>query len=233
MKTIIISYILKIILKTFFLFIRNDGIIIPEKPEKLIKQGGGFILAGWHNQILILLNHVSVYCQKKRKLKVTPLVSMSTDGNLIYQTFLRFNMKSVRGSTSRGGAAGMKALLKTLKENRVPIFTPDGPRGPLYKLQQGCIQIAAMTGLPLVAFNSTFDRYYEARSWDVHRFPKFLAKQRIGYSEPFHVPKGTKDLDEYNVQFERIMLEQVRELDAFYNKITITESPKKYRTQQE
>ncbi|MCX7999693.1 MAG: lysophospholipid acyltransferase family protein, partial [Leptospiraceae bacterium] len=147
------------------------------------------------------------------KLKVTPLVSHSKDGEYIYETFLRFGMESVRGSSSRGGAAGFRALLKTLKEGRVPIFTPDGPRGPLYKLQEGVVQIAQITGLPVVYFNSIYDRYYEFKSWDKHRFPKLFAKQWILYSEPFYVSKDA-NLEEKILELENLMLEQVQKLES-------------------
>lgn len=214
MKDIILSYIAKFIIEVWFLFIRAKY-QIPEETEKLIQQGNGFILAGWHNQILSLTYHVSKFLQKKRKLKTTPLVSLSKDGELIYQTFLRFQMESVRGSTSRGAVAGLKSLLKMLKDKRVPIFTPDGPRGPRYKLQSGVVQTAQMTGLPIVTFYSAFDRFHEFKSWDRHRFPKFFAKQQISYSTPYYVPKGA-DIEEEAAKLEQLMLEQVNQVDSYF-----------------
>ncbi|MDX1960734.1 MAG: lysophospholipid acyltransferase family protein [Leptospiraceae bacterium] len=200
-------------MKFWFFFIRAE-LIIPEKTELLLKQNGGFILAGWHNQILSLTYHCSKYLQNKRKQRVTPLVSLSKDGEYINSTFLNFGMKSVRGSSSRGGSGGFRALLKCLKEKNVPIFTPDGPRGPKYVLQPGVVQIAALTGLPILTFYSTFSSYYVFRkSWDKHRFPKFFSKQWIVYSEPFFVPKDA-DEKEYAKKLEESMLKQIENLDT-------------------
>ncbi len=212
-KPVIVSHIVNIILRFWYTFIRLKELRIPPETEELLQTKGGFILAGWHNQILSLALHCSKYLQKKRGLKVTPLVSLSKDGEYIYETFMRIGMESVRGSSSRGGASGFRALLKTLKERRVPIFTPDGPRGPLYKLQEGVVQIASMTGQPIVAFYSLFDRYYEAKSWDRHRFPKFFARQKIIYSKPFYVPKGIENFEEERARLEKIMLDQMKLLD--------------------
>ena len=141
MKFIIVSHIVKIILSFWFLFIRKQEYYIPEATEKYLNQKNVFIFAGWHNQILSLTRHVAYYLQRDRHILLTPLVSLSKDGEFIYQTFLRFKMLSVRGSTSKGGSTALRQILKAIKEGRVPIFTPDGPRGPAYKVQSGVIQM--------------------------------------------------------------------------------------------
>jgi lysophospholipid acyltransferase (LPLAT)-like uncharacterized protein len=214
LKAKILSRIVGWIMKFWFLFIRVE-IEMPPETEKLIAEHNGFILAGWHNQILSLTYHCSRYLQKKRKLSVTPLVSLSKDGEYIFETFRSFGMESVRGSSSRGGGNGFRALLKAIKDKRIPIFTPDGPRGPRYVIQAGVIQIASITKLPIVCFYSTFDRFYVfEKSWDKHRFPKFAARQWINYSEPFYVPKDLKDPEEYTKLLEKNMLEQIEVLDS-------------------
>lgn len=216
MKQKIISYIVSWIIKFWNLTIRVE-LIIPEETEKVISENNGFILAGWHGQILSLTYHCSKYLLNKRNIKLTPLVSFSKDGEYIFETFLRFGMESVRGSSSRGGAGGLRALLKTMKEKRVPIFTPDGPRGPIYKLQPGVIQIASMTGVPILSFYSVFDRYHEFKSWDRHRFPKLFSKQTIVYSLPIYIPKGEDVLEDEMKRVQEIMLLQMNELENKYN----------------
>lgn len=213
MKYKIISYIVYFILRVWFFFIRDKEVFIPDETKKFLEKKSGFIFAGWHNQILSLTKHVAHFLQRDRKIILTPLVSFSKDGEFIYETFLRFKMESVRGSSSKGGSSAFRQLLKVLKEGKAPIFTPDGPRGPIYKVQQGVIQIASLTKLPIICFYSTFDSYYEFKSWDKHRFPKFFAKQWVHYSEPFYVPEGIKDTEEYQLKLEKIMLEQIKFLD--------------------
>ena len=218
LKETILSYIIGVILRVWYLFIRVERLEIPPETEALLRQKSGYILAGWHNQILSLTVHVSRYLKKKRKNMTTPLVSRSRDGELIYQTFLRFNMDSVRGSTSRGGAGALRNLLKKMRDGRIPIFTPDGPRGPLYILQPGVIQTAAMTGLPIVFFNSHFNRLHEFRSWDRHKFPAFGARQSIVYSQPFYVPKtlSETETESYRQKLELAMREQRAHVKSFY-----------------
>jgi lysophospholipid acyltransferase (LPLAT)-like uncharacterized protein len=220
MKAKILSHIASLILRFWNLFVRVMEVSIPEQTELLFSNQGGFILAGWHNQILSLTVHCSKELQKKRKIKLIPLVSHSKDGEYIYETFLRFGMESVRGSSSRGGAKAFRHLLKLIKSGNVPIFTPDGPRGPIYKVQLGLIQLAQMTNVPIVLFNSVYDNYYEFKSWDKHRFPKFFAKQWILYSEPIQIPQkmNEEEMNQIleNVQFK--MLEQIDILEVKRNK---------------
>ena len=122
-------------------------------------------------------------------------------------------MQSVRGSTSKGGSTALRQILKAIKDGRVPIFTPDGPRGPAFKVQTGVIQMASLTKLPIITFYSKFDEYYEFKSWDRQRFPKFFAREWVDYSEPFFVPEKIENYEEYALELEKRMLEQVERLD--------------------
>ena len=216
MKYKIISYIVYFILRFWFFFIRKQEYFIPESTQRFLNQKNGFIFAGWHNQILSLTKHVAHFLQRDKGIILIPLVSFSKDGEFIYETFLRFKMESVRGSSSKGGSAALRQLLKVIKEGRVPIFTPDGPRGPIYKVQPGVIQIASLTKLPIICFYSTFDHYYEFKSWDKHRFPKFFAKQWVTYTEPFYVPEGITNYEEYALKLEKLMLEQIEKLEKYH-----------------
>ncbi|MCK6381649.1 MAG: lysophospholipid acyltransferase family protein [Leptospiraceae bacterium] len=214
MKFILASFLVSFIVRFWYFFIRLKETIHPES-KKIIEEKKPFILAGYHSFILTLLYPVNTTLQKKMKRPLTPLVSYSKDGELINQTFLRFGMVSVRGSSSKGGASALKAIIKKIKNGFVPIFTPDGPRGPIYQVQPGVIQIASMTGAPIVAVCPSFDRHYEARSWDKHKFPKFGSTQWIDYTEPIYIPKGLdeKGIQRYAKELEVKMIEQKDKLD--------------------
>ena len=61
--------------------------------------------------------------------RISVLVSQSRDGELIARTVARLGIDSSRGSSSRGGIAGMRSLLRKAAEGWDIAFTPDGPRG--------------------------------------------------------------------------------------------------------
>jgi lysophospholipid acyltransferase (LPLAT)-like uncharacterized protein len=181
---------MSILLRFWFLFIRTKEIILPESTAQLINNGGGYIFAIWHSNMASLVTYFSYVLLKKKKNQVSPLASHSKDGEFISMTVARFGFKTIRGSSSKGGAAGALGLLRATKSGVVPLFTVDGPKGPLYEVKPGVIEVASLSGLPIVIIMTSFDRYYEfSKAWDKHRFPKFFARRTIVYSEPIIIPK--------------------------------------------
>ena len=56
----------------------------------------------------------------------------------------------VRGSTGRGGVAGLKEMIRHLRDGRDVAFATDGPRGPRHQVQLGAIESARLGRAPLV-----------------------------------------------------------------------------------
>ncbi|MGZ4986124.1 MAG: DUF374 domain-containing protein, partial [Chthoniobacterales bacterium] len=51
----------------------------------------------------------------------------------------RFGHSTVRGSSSRKGVIALRQLVDELAAGTNVLITPDGPRGPLYEVNQGAI----------------------------------------------------------------------------------------------
>src|SRR2546427_6439091 len=66
-----------------------------------------------------------------------------------YTTLFRSH-EMVRGSTGRGGVAGLKEMIRHLRNGRDVAFATDGPRGPRHRVQMGAIEAARMGRAPLV-----------------------------------------------------------------------------------
>jgi|CXWL01.1.fsa_nt_gi lysophospholipid acyltransferase (LPLAT)-like uncharacterized protein len=123
------------------------------------RAGTQFILAFWHRHLLLM-----PYAYRGRRIAV--LISASRDGERIARTVARFGIDAARGSSSRGGAAGMRDLLRRTRNGWDIAFTPDGPRGPACKVQPGVVLAAALTGLPVVPVGYDATRGRRLRSWD-------------------------------------------------------------------
>lgn len=181
---------MSLLLRFWNLSIRLEEEIIPPETEKLLQSGRGFLLAIWHNNMASLV----VYCHKnmlkKHGIHISPLASHSKDGEFISMTVARFGFQTTRGSSSKGGAAGALALIKATRNGIVPLFTVDGPKGPLYEVKPGVIEVASLTGLPIIILLTTYDRFIEfSKAWDKHRFPRWGAKQLVLFSEPIYIPQ--------------------------------------------
>jgi lysophospholipid acyltransferase (LPLAT)-like uncharacterized protein len=144
--------------------------------------GERFILAFWHRHLLLM-----PYAYRGRRISV--LISRSRDGELIARTVARFGIDAARGSSSRGGAAGLRDLLRKAAAGYDLAFTPDGPRGPAGVAQPGVALAAAATGLPVVPVAIAASRCRRLESWDRFIVPLPLATVHIVYGEPMTVER--------------------------------------------
>jgi lysophospholipid acyltransferase (LPLAT)-like uncharacterized protein len=141
-----------------------------------------FILAFWHRHLLLM-----PYGYRGRRISV--LISQSRDGELIARTVARFGIDAARGSSSRGGLAGMRSLLRRAEDGWDLAFTPDGPRGPASVVQPGVVLAAAATGLPIQPVAVAASRARRLRSWDRFLVPSPFAAVHFVYGEPLTVPR--------------------------------------------
>lgn len=118
------------------------------------------VFAFWHGRLM----EMPMLCPPKRKMNV--LISSHRDGEMIARTMHRFGFGTVRGSTSRGAVVAGKGALKVLQDGDNVSITPDGPRGPAMKAQEGAAVIARMAGVPVIPITFSCTRHKRARSWD-------------------------------------------------------------------
>jgi lysophospholipid acyltransferase (LPLAT)-like uncharacterized protein len=153
-----------------------------ERMREWERDGTHFILAFWHRHLLLM-----PYAYGGKRISV--LVSQSKDGELIARTVARLGIDSSRGSSSRGGIAGMRSLLRKAAEGWDIAFTPDGPRGPLREVQPGVVLAAAATGLPILPVAVAATRAKLLRSWDRFVVPLPFSTVHFVYGEPLVVER--------------------------------------------
>ncbi|HEY9421632.1 MAG TPA: lysophospholipid acyltransferase family protein [Thermoanaerobaculia bacterium] len=181
MKTSLISFVAANFIRGLraTVRLRHHG---DERMREWERRGERFILAFWHRHLLLM-----PYAYRGKGISV--LVSQSTDGELIARTVARLGIDSSRGSSSRGGAAGMRSILRKASEGWDIAFTPDGPRGPLRAVQPGVILAAAATGLPIQPVALAATRKKELRSWDRFVVPMPFSTVHFVYGEPLMVER--------------------------------------------
>ena len=95
----------------------------------------------------------------------------------------------MHASSSKGGAAGLRGLARILAQGGVAVITPDGPRGPARVAAPGVVQLAALTGVPVLPCAVASSRMRLARSWDRMRFPLPFARGVAVMGAPVAVPR--------------------------------------------
>lgn len=145
----------------------------------------------WHRSLLSIAYHF-------RKRKIAILISPSFDGELITQTIGRVGYTPIRGSSSRGGAAGLLAMRTALFLNdstrcNYAAFTADGPRGPLYHAKPGAVKLAQQMGGGVGIFYAAADRAWQLRSWDRFLIPRPFSTVVIAWETPIPVAQDADD----------------------------------------
>jgi Uncharacterized protein conserved in bacteria len=129
------------------------------------------IFTFWHNRILaITIAHMRGYWHRERK-GVNVLTSPSRDGEILAQVMAQFRMGAIRGSSSRRGSRALMECTDWLKSGGDLAVTPDGPKGPRYKLGPGLILLAQTTGARILPMHVKFSRALTLKSWDGFRIP--------------------------------------------------------------
>jgi lysophospholipid acyltransferase (LPLAT)-like uncharacterized protein len=102
-----------------------------------------YILSFWHAHLLLMLH-------SRFRRPIAVMSSRSRDGEYIVRVFEWYGVHTVRGSSSRGGTAALRGLLREAKSGKNIVFTPDGPRGPARVAKDGVVYAAKVSGLPIV-----------------------------------------------------------------------------------
>jgi lysophospholipid acyltransferase (LPLAT)-like uncharacterized protein len=146
------------------------------------RSGMPTIYTAWHGRIL-LMPHLC------GRMKARVLASRSEDGELVARFVARFGLEVVRGSSSRGGAQALRALVRLLAAGQSVFVVPDGPRGPREVVKPGIVMLARLSGAPVVPMALGASREWRLRSWDEFRIPKPFARCVLRFGEPIRVPR--------------------------------------------
>jgi lysophospholipid acyltransferase (LPLAT)-like uncharacterized protein len=107
-------------------------------------RGENFIVSFWHGRLLMI-----PFAYSRGRGKV--LISRHRDGEFISRIVRYFGIGSVRGSHRKGSFSSVREIMANLKDGYDMAITPDGPKGPRYVIKEGLIELAQLTGKPLVA----------------------------------------------------------------------------------
>jgi hypothetical protein len=167
------------------------------------RHSGEYIYASWHETILAF-----AFVGMPALYRTQVLISQHQDGEYITQIVERLGARVARGSTTRGGRAGLLEMVHARKHMHLAI-TPDGPRGPRRRLQLGAIYLASRTGLPIVPLGFGFSNAWRARSWDRFAVPLPFSQLVCLAGQPTQVPPHLSDAghEYWRNHVEQCMLE--------------------------
>jgi hypothetical protein len=185
-------------------------------------QAGGrnIIYAFWHGRMLAL-------CYSHRRQGIHIMVSEHRDGEMIARTVNLLGFLPVRGSTTRGGLRALFQMARRASTGSDVAITPDGPRGPRYRVQQGVITLAQRTGMPIVPVANSASFKKTLSSWDRYIIPLPFSRVVILLGEPIFVPRQltNEQMEEKRILVERSLNDLTRQADELMSPKTAPVTP--------
>ncbi len=199
------------ILRLLSLTIRKK-VMRAEYAQQFWDRKENIIVAFWHQRLLMMpfLPHQG---------KVGMMISQHRDGEFIAQAVKRFDIDSIRGSTTRGGLSALRGMIRYYNSGGNLAITPDGPQGPKYIVQPGVIELARQTGAPILPVAYGASRKKVFKSWDNFILPLPFCQVIYIWGEPIFVPANA---DKEELESKRILLQErlvqiTSQADSFFS----------------
>jgi lysophospholipid acyltransferase (LPLAT)-like uncharacterized protein len=167
--------------------------------EKKLHTIEGALFALWHNRMAF-----GMYIFKKYD-NVFALASTHTDGKIITDVIRAMNYGIIEGSTNRNPTKAVRSIIHSLESGNKIVITPDGPRGPVYKINSSITKIAYKYNKPLIPISCTASKYFTLNSWDKMMLPKPFGKVVVTIGTPV-ILYGDEDKDNSLLEQELLNL---------------------------
>jgi lysophospholipid acyltransferase (LPLAT)-like uncharacterized protein len=162
-------------------------IVEAERLKDLKRNGDPLIFAHWHGDELAILHLVKTY-------KIATMTSTSADGSLINSLIHRFGGASSRGSSTRGGIAALKGLIRLMRAGYRASLALDGPKGPIHVVKPGVFELSRLASAYVVPMGvGASSTIVFKKSWNQAHLPKPFARVAVVFGEPWE--PLTKQID--------------------------------------
>jgi lysophospholipid acyltransferase (LPLAT)-like uncharacterized protein len=185
----------------------------PARVDPYRVNDGGAIYAMWHGP-----HFPTLYAYRHRGVCV--ITSLSADGEILTRVLESMGYKTIRGSSTRGGTSAMLNLARWVRNGWDAAIAVDGPKGPRYRVKEGILVLAKLTGAPIVPVVGSMDRCWRIKSWDVYRIPKPLCRAMVTGGRPTFVPPDATDelMEAKRLELEKRLRWMTYEIDQMVMK---------------
>ena len=186
----------------------------PGIPRSFLEKGTPAIGAFWHGRLL-MMSHL----YKGKKLSF--LVSPHRDGQVVGKALERLGFHAILGSTNRKGFSAFKEMVKAQRDGSDIAVTPDGPKGPRCHAQIGVVELAKLTGSPVIPFTFSASKGVFFKTWDRFLLPFPFSRGVFIWGEPIYVDSnGTRaHLEEKRVLLEKRLNEITERADHYFDPV--------------
>lgn len=146
----------------------QDKAILAENPTPSV-------IVAWHNRSLLFPAVMALRAPGR----VHTIISASRLAAWEAAYFEHRRLPAIRGSSTRGGAIAVKTAYKALRKGGDVALSPDGPSGPLYRVQIGAAAIARRARVPIIVVGCSQPKARRLKTWDRHFVPYPFQKVQL------------------------------------------------------
>jgi len=160
---------------------------VPPATAALIREGRPFIGAFWHGRLMMIYpawRRLLAELGEDQRRQPYVISSAHGDGKLIQLATNRFGLKTLWGSSRRGGVKVLRDARRVLEDGDIVVMTPDGPRGPRMRAQPGVAYLALSADVPVVPITFAAKRQRMFKSWDRFMLVWPFARGVLAFGDP-------------------------------------------------
>jgi lysophospholipid acyltransferase (LPLAT)-like uncharacterized protein len=150
-----------------------------------------------------------------KSIDMAGLVSQHEDGSYVADAMECVNLKPIRGSSRRGGAAALRQMIDAAAKYHIAIAT-DGPRGPRHVVKDGIIFLAAQSGRAILPVGVSAARAWRPRGrWTDMLVPRPFSRMVIAIGAPVFIPQDVSrdEITSWKQKLQALMEEMNVEAD--------------------
>lgn len=167
------------------------------------------IVCFWHGRLLMV-------CKAwKGPHPFHMLISGHSDGRIIAKTVGHFGIQWLEGSASKNPKAAFKQMVTTLKQGETVGITPDGPRGPRYKVSPGIVSLSKLTGCDVLPLTFSTSRRCTLSSWDHFLLALPFGRGVMLWGKPLRF-KDFEDGERFKAAIEESLNDLTTKADEFF-----------------
>lgn len=147
-------------------------------------RGERLVFCLWHDELFPLM-------RMKKQLDIVTVVSPSRDGELLARVLQKLGLRTVRGSSGRGGVNALLGAARLMKTANVhACVTVDGPRGPRHHAKNGVFFLARHADAFIAPVRIIMDSAHRFGSWDRFQLPLPFSRVTVRHGTPWKLPGG-------------------------------------------
>lgn len=115
------------------------------------------------------------------------MTSLSRDGDIQTMSMSCLGYRTIRGSSSRGGAKALLGMVREMNRGISASLSVDGPRGPYHEAKAGGVLLAQKTRAMVLPVGVGYSNVVRLNNWDRFEIPIPFSRVVVASGAPFEI----------------------------------------------